>query len=182
MGRERHARGSSQLPALIHPGRNRKQLKEKRDRLLASLQKKGVLEETEYELACMEPLPEAPLPLPNDAPHLLERLAAEQPGQRIQTSVRQALQRQTQALVNRYAREYSSNHIYNLAAIVADVETGEVLAYAGNATYPADERRGTKWTSSPRPAAREVFSSPSCMPVCCTTGCCSPPCWYRTCP
>ena len=121
-------------PALIHPGRNRKQLKEKRDRLLASLQKKGVLEETEYELACMEPLPEAPLPLPNDAPHLLERLAAEQPGQRIQTSVRQALQRQTQALVNRYAREYSSNHIHNLAAIVADVETGEVLAYAGNAT------------------------------------------------
>ena len=131
-------------PALIHPGRNRKQLKEKRDRLLASLQKKGVLEETEYELACMEPLPEAPLPLPNDAPHLLERLAAEQPGQRIQTSVRQALQRQTQALVNRYAREYSSNHIYNLAAIVADVETGEVLAYAGNATYPADERRGNQ--------------------------------------
>ena len=131
-------------PALIHPGRNRKQLKEKRDRLLASLQKKGILEETEYELACMEPLPEAPLPLPNDAPHLLERLAAEQPGQRIQTSVRQALQRQTQALVNRYAREYSSNHIYNLAAIVADVETGEVLAYAGNATYPADERRGNQ--------------------------------------
>ena len=131
-------------PALIHPGRNRKQLKEKRDRLLASLQKKGVLEETEYELACMEPLPEAPLPLPNDAPHLLERLALDRPGQRIQTSVRQALQRQTQALVNRYAREYSSNHIYNLAAIVADVETGEVLAYAGNATYPADERRGNQ--------------------------------------
>ena len=131
-------------PALIHPGKNRKQLKEKRDRLLASLQKKGILEETEYELACMEPLPEAPLPLPNDAPHLLERLAAEQPGQRIQTSVRQALQRQTQALVNRYAREYSSNHIHNLAAIVADVETGEVLAYAGNATYPADERRGNQ--------------------------------------
>ena len=131
-------------PALIHPGRNRKQLKEKRDRLLASLQKKGILEETEYELACMEPLPEAPLPLPNDAPHLLERLAAEQPGQRIQTSVRQALQRQTQALVNRYVREYSSNHIHNLAAIVADVETGEVLAYAGNATYPADERRGNQ--------------------------------------
>ena len=130
-------------PALIHPGRNRKQLKEKRDRLLASLQKKGVLEETEYELACMEPLPEAPLPLPNDAPHLLERLAAEQPGQRIQTSVRQALQRQTQALVNRYAREYSSNHIHNLAAIIADVETGEVLAYAGNVYDPGDRSAGT---------------------------------------
>lgn len=44
--------------------------------------------------------------------------------------------------MNRFAREYSSNHIYNLAAIVADVETGEVLAYAGNVSYQSDERRG----------------------------------------
>ncbi len=131
-------------PALIHPGRNRKQLKEKRDRLLASLQKKGVLEETEYELACMEPLPAAPGPIAHHDPTLCESPAPQTPGQRIQTSVRQALQRQTQAIVNRYAREYSSNHIHNLAAIVADVETGEVLAYAGNATYPADERRGNQ--------------------------------------
>ena len=151
-------------PALIHPGRNRKQLKEKRDRLLASLQKKGVLEETEYELACMEPLPEAPLPLPNDAPHLLERLAAEQPGQRIQTSVRQALQRQTQALVNRYAREYSSNHIYNLAAIVADVETGEVLAYAGNADLSG--RRAAGEPSGHHYLAPQHGKHPQALPVC----------------
>lgn len=131
-------------PALIHPGRNRKRLKEKRDRLLASLKQRGKLEETEYELACMEPLPDAPLPLPDDAPHLLGRLAADRPGQRIQTSVRQALQRQVQALVDRYAREYSSNHIYNLAAIVADVESGEVLAYAGNTRIAADKSRGNQ--------------------------------------
>lgn len=112
----------------------------------------------------MEPLPEAPLPLPNDAPHLLERLAAEQPGQRIQTSVRQALQRQTQALVNRYAREYSSNHIYNLAAIVADVETGEVLAYAGNATYPG--RRAAGEPSGHHYLAPQHGKHPQALPVC----------------
>lgn len=128
-------------PALIHPGRNRKQLKAKRDKLLASLKQRGILDETEYELACMEPLPEAPVPLPNDAPHLLERLAAQAPGTRISTSVRQMLQRQTQDIVNRYALEYSSNHIHNIAAIIADVETGEVLAYAGNATFKADARK-----------------------------------------
>ena len=129
-------------PALIHPGRNRRQLKEKRDRLLGILLKNNKINLTEYELACMEPLPEAPLPLPNDAPHLLERLAQDKPGERIQTSVRQGLQQQTQAIVNRFAQEYSYNHVYNLAAIVADVETGEVLAYAGNATYSKKKERG----------------------------------------
>lgn len=131
-------------PALIHPGRNRKQLKIKRDNLLATLHKNGTLDQTEYELACMEPLPEAPVPLPNDAPHLLERLAADAPGTRITSSVRQSLQQQTQALVDRYAREYGSNYIHNLAALVADVETGEVLAYAGNVSFQGNERHGNQ--------------------------------------
>ncbi|WP_187117249.1 penicillin-binding protein 1C [Parabacteroides bouchesdurhonensis] len=131
-------------PALIHPGRNRKQLKAKRDKLLGMLNAKGILSNTEYELSCMEPLPDAPVPLPDNAPHLLERLAAETPGKRIATSIRQTLQRQTQETVNRYAREYSSNHINNLAAIIADVETGEVLAYAGNVSFKSDEKKGNQ--------------------------------------
>ena len=131
-------------PALIHPGRNRRQLKTKRDNLLFTLKERGIIDNTEYELSCMEPLPEAPAPLPDEAPHLLERLAALTPGTRITTSVHYSLQKQTQELVNRYALEYSSNHIHNLAAIIADVETGEVLAYAGNASFKADEKRGNQ--------------------------------------
>lgn len=131
-------------PALIHPGRNRAQLKAKRDKLLAALKEKGALDETEYELSLLEPLPEAPVPLPDEAPHLLERLAAGAPGTRITTSVRRMLQRQTQEIVNRYARDYASNHIHNLAALVADTETGEVLAYAGNVTFKADARKGNQ--------------------------------------
>ena len=131
-------------PALIHPGRNRNQLKRKRDQLLSSLKESSLIDQTEYELACLEPLPEAPVPLPDEAPHLLERLAANAPGTRIITSVQQMLQRQTQEIVNRYIRDYSSNHIHNLAAIIANVETGEVLAYAGNASFKADERKGNQ--------------------------------------
>ncbi|MDR3141073.1 MAG: penicillin-binding protein 1C [Tannerellaceae bacterium] len=131
-------------PALIHPGRNRRQLKEKRDRLLKILNNKGVLDDTEYGLSCMEPLPEAPLPLPDEAPHLLERLAVRGQGRRLVSSVQYRLQKQTREIVDRYALQYSSNHIYNLAALVADVETGEVLAYAGNVSYPSDERKGNK--------------------------------------
>lgn len=131
-------------PALIHPGRNRKQLRDKRDKLLKTLKKNGVLDETTYELALMEPLPDAPVPLPNTAPHLLERLAAGAPGTRITTSIRQMLQKQTQEVVNRYARDYSSNYIHNLAALITDTETGEVLAYAGNVTFTADNRKGNQ--------------------------------------
>lgn len=54
------------------------------------------------------------------------------------------LQRQTQEIVNRYARDYASNHIHNLAALIADAETGEVLAYAGNVTFKADARKGNQ--------------------------------------
>lgn len=131
-------------PALIHPGRNRARLKAKRDKLLSVLKEMGALDETEYELSLLEPLPEAPVPLPNEAPHLLERLAANTPGTRITTSVSRMLQRQTQEIVNRYARDYASNHIHNLAALIADTETGEVLAYAGNVTFKADERKGNQ--------------------------------------
>lgn len=129
-------------PRLIHPGRNRDALKAKRDGLLALLHTRGVLDRTTYELACLEPLPDAPLRLPDEAPHLMERLAAETPGRRITTSVGRGLQQQVQRIVDRYAAEYRSNHIRNLAAVVADVETGEVLAYAGNARWDGKQREG----------------------------------------
>ena len=121
-------------PALIHPGRNRAELKQKRDKLLLRLYEKHILDKTEYELACMEALPEKPLPLPNEAPHLLERLAIEKQENRIQTMVDPTLQQQVQRLVNRYVADYRSNHIYNVAALVADVESGKILAYVGNVT------------------------------------------------
>lgn len=129
-------------PALIHPGRNRDALREKRNNLLGKLRDNGTIDDLQYDLACLEPLPEAPLPLPVHAPHLTERLAAENPGTNIRTTVNSSLQRRTQDVVDRYARLYASNHIYNVAAIVADTETGEVLAYAGNASFGAEEARG----------------------------------------
>lgn len=131
-------------PGLIHPGRNRKQLKTKRDKLLIRLKEKNILDNTTCELSCMEPLPEAPLPLPDDAPHLTERLAKEFPGKRVRSSIRQPLQKLVTETVDRYAREYNFNYIRNLAAIIADVETGQVLAYAGNASFKADEKHGNQ--------------------------------------
>ena len=130
-------------PSLIHPGRNRDQLKAKRDFLLKKLFDAGYIDRTDYDLACAEPLPEAPVPLPAIAPHLLDRLSVERPGERIVSTVDYNYQRQVQSIVDSYARKYSlSNHVHNVSVLVAYVESGEVLAYSGNASFSSDERHG----------------------------------------
>ncbi|MDO8365476.1 MAG: transglycosylase domain-containing protein [Saprospiraceae bacterium] len=64
-------------PALIHPGRNRAVLLAKRNRLLQKLWEEGRMSASECNYSKEEPLPEQPLPLPQLAPHLLDRLILE---------------------------------------------------------------------------------------------------------
>ena len=129
-------------PALIHPGRNRDALKAKRDRLLIRLSEKGYITREECELAVMEPIPDSPISLPNDAPHLLERLVKSSSDNSLTTTLDGLLQRQVQSIIDRYALSNKANQIHNIAAIVADVKSGEVLAYAGNVSFRSEERHG----------------------------------------
>ncbi len=119
-------------PALIHPGRNRKRLKTKRDALLDRLQAAGYLDRQSCELAKEEPLQERPQALPRLAPHLLER-AAEQGPRKLRTTIRANLQRTVNRIVKEHSRDLAGNEIHNLAAIIIEVETGNILAYTGNA-------------------------------------------------
>jgi len=125
-------------PALIHPGRNRKALFEKRNRLLDRLLDQGIIDELTCSLAKEESLPERPLPLPRLAPHLMDRAYLEhfRGQQNKRTKLTSTLDRNLQATVNRVLENHhqhlKENHIYNAAVIVMEVETGNVLAYAGN--------------------------------------------------
>lgn len=128
-------------PALIHPGRNRAVLLEKRNRLLQKLWEKGLLTASECDYAKEEPLPEQPLPLPQLAPHLLDRFILEQQKRlgnkqknrfRLQSSLDKPLQERITEILRRRQELYRGNDIHNLAAVVLDVSTGEVLAYVGN--------------------------------------------------
>lgn len=123
-------------PSLIHLSRNREALRQKRDGLLARLRDQGTISESEYSLALSEPLPEAPMPIPNQAPHLLARLARQHNGQRIQSTIDLHLQQSVQQIADRYSTTYKSNYISDIGIVVADVETGEVLAYVGNSSQP----------------------------------------------
>lgn len=123
-------------PSLIHLSRNREALRQKRDLLLGRLRDAGRISSDEYALAIAEPLPEAPLPIPNQAPHLLSRVAGQRPGQHTRSTIDLRLQQNVQQIADRYSASYKANYISDLAILVADVETGQVLAYVGNSSQP----------------------------------------------
>lgn len=123
-------------PALIHPGRNRTALLQKRNRLLDRLLQKGVIDRLTCDLAKEEQLPEAPLPLPNLAPQLLDRIVKENtvPGKtRFRTTINNGLQQQATRILERRHAALAGNGIHNLAAVILDVRNNKVLAYLGNA-------------------------------------------------
>lgn len=119
-------------PALVHPGRRRGSLRTKRDRLLDRLLADGLLTPLEWSLAREEPLPEAPLRLPDRAPHLLATLGRDHTGS-LRTTLSASLQERATAVVARHAARLRTERIMNAAAVVVDIATGEVLAYVGNA-------------------------------------------------
>lgn len=122
-------------PSLINTAKNREILKEKRDFLLKKLYTKNIISEEEYELAILEPIPEHPNPYPMHAYHLVNRAAKEFPNNnsKIETTIDINLQKQINEIVNIYNQKYKANHIYNIACLVLEVESGKTLAYVGNA-------------------------------------------------
>jgi penicillin-binding protein 1C len=123
-------------PSLVTPGRNRTTLKAKRDRLLHRLREAGELSNMDLQLALAERLVEAPVPLPNEAPHLLETLRAQHPGlSRFQTTLDPRLQLAATQMVRDRAAVLAREQIHNSAAIIVDNRSFEVLAYVGNADW-----------------------------------------------
>ncbi len=123
-------------PSLIYPGRNSDRLRAKRDRLLLALAERGHIDSLTCSLAMSEPLPGAAMPMPSLAPHFTNRVWFEQPGTRIITTLDPVLQREVTELVNRQQAALEGNLIHNAAALVVEVASGQVLAYAGNSTLP----------------------------------------------
>ncbi|MFZ5939095.1 MAG: penicillin-binding protein 1C [Bacteroidota bacterium] len=120
-------------PALLHPGRNRDELLQKRNRLLTRLLETGRIDSLTWSLACTEPLPARPRELPNIVPQLCDRLMVSNRGQRVYTTIDAHLQRKVNEVASLHYRHLSVNQIHNLACLVLEVESGAVRAYVGNA-------------------------------------------------
>jgi penicillin-binding protein 1C len=123
-------------PALIHPGRGRERLLQKRNTLLQRLHATDQLSAVDLRLALLEALPAAPQPLPRIAPHLLDTLANQYPGQhRFVTTLDRRLQEKVEAQAHAHAATLALQQIHNLAVLVIDNSNFEVLAYVGNSAY-----------------------------------------------
>jgi len=132
-------------PSLVHPGRNRDILLKKRNTLLDNLYTAGKIDKNSCDLAKLEPLPGEPLPLPQDAPHLLQRFIKENKKgnisatTKIQTTIDGSLQKNVAAIIQQHQSVLKGNGINNACALVLDVETGNTLAYVGNIADPANK-------------------------------------------
>ncbi|WP_300569198.1 penicillin-binding protein 1C [Flavobacterium sp.] len=124
-------------PSLIYPGKNQLKLLKKRNTLLLKLKNEGIIDEQTYELAIDEPLPQKPYDLPQIAPHLLQRVAKNQEGTRLKTTLDIALQNRVNQMAKYYYNQYKQNEVNNLAILVIDVQTRNVISYVGNS--PSDE-------------------------------------------
>jgi len=130
-------------PALIHISKNRDKLKLKRDNLLHKLHHKKIISDVELELALDENLPDKPLPLPQFAYHLANRIGKEKGNIIAKTTLNYELQKRISELVARKQEGYKNNGIYNLAVLISDVKTGEVIGYVGNVLQDGDRSLGS---------------------------------------
>jgi len=124
-------------PGLIHPGRNRDALLDKRNALLKKLAENGTIDAAELSLALDEPIPSAPHPLPDLAPHLLSHYARS--GKTWRSELDESLQVQLTDLVQRYSDVLAMNGVHNAGLLVMETNTGIVRAYVGNTASPGND-------------------------------------------
>lgn len=131
-------------PAMIHPGKNRALLKAKRDDLLLRLHEADKISEMELQLAKIEPLPDRPLALPRLAPHLLATLmkTSESGRHRFESTLEKAVQIAAREIVNQHGRQLALQEIHNVAALIVDNRSSEVVAYIGNSNTTGDSNHG----------------------------------------
>ena len=126
-------------PAMIHLSKGRKTLLDKRNRLLKQLLEKKTIDSSTYELAISEPLPDEPHPLPQIAPYLVSRFYQERNGEYSRSTINRGIQTQVEDLAERWSNEFGRSDIRNLAILVIDIPSNQVVAYCGNVHFDRNQ-------------------------------------------
>ena len=137
-------------PSLIHPGRSRERLGQKRDELLQRLPRSktfipkrfGVprLSEEDAGLAMMERIPDRPFEMLMMAYHYLAEQEKHHHGEQIASTIDANLQQAVIDIMKHHHEVNVMNSIDNAAVYVVDYLNDEVLAYVGN-NWDADDAR-----------------------------------------
>lgn len=129
-------------PAMIHPGRSRERLLDKRDALLRRMTdpkayipkryRPGEFTRDDCELAMMEKLPEKPYDMPQLAYHYLMDQEKRHKGEQIHSNIDYRLQQKVMEVMERHYQANTQNQIENAAVYVVDYLSNDVVAYVGN--------------------------------------------------
>ena len=135
-------------PSMIHPGKARERLLDKRDALLLRMTQSKVhsprryrlprLSYDDYELALMERLPNKPYDMPMLAYHYLIDQEKVNKGEQIHSSIDYQLQQNVIQVMERHHQANTLNQIENAAVYVVDYLNDRVVAYVGNNAHAAD--------------------------------------------
>ena len=125
-------------PGAMHLQKNTQKLLNKRDALLEKLHAKGVIDNDNLKLALSEPLPRIKR-TKNIAPHLSLRLSSAQnaldSAPNIHTTIDKSLQLRLESILKNHHQKLSALGIQNVAAIIVDTHSREVVAYGGSQDF-----------------------------------------------
>lgn len=130
-----------QSPERRRPDRHPAVAQAARDRVLARMAQHGVLSDAERAAAARDPMPRSLRPFPRLAPHLAERLRASEPDSaRFDLTLDAGLQERLQQVAAEAARKGEAR--LSAAMIVADHQSGDVLAAIGSPDFSDAARQG----------------------------------------
>jgi len=122
-------------PALLNLQIGREELRDKRNRLLARLQKSGLMDSTTLLLAQAESLPAGHFKLPFEAPHFAQQIINAAGGGIVKSSLDLRLQETVEGRLKAHHAYLKSRGIANLAVLVAETQTGKVRTYMGSQDF-----------------------------------------------
>lgn len=130
-----------QSPERRRPDRFPDTARAARDRVLSRATAAGVLSGTEATAATREAIPITRQPFPAHAPHMADRALAANPAKSVhRLCIDDSLQIALETLAADTLRSMGDR--VQIALVVADHQTGEILASIGSAAFQADKRQG----------------------------------------
>jgi len=129
-------------PGMVFPTKNNVQLLEKRNQLLANLLENEIIDNETYELSLLEHAPREIIPFPLIAPHLTEKIHAENRLPIVCTSIDPDIQYETNFFLKQHIGQQQQLGIMNACALVLDNQTGKVVSYVGSQDFHDMDHHG----------------------------------------
>lgn len=130
-----------QSPERRRPDRAHDTARAARDRVLSRMARQGVIDADEMQMAQTEAIPRKMVPFSQLTPHLADRiLAADPETQRFDLTIDAGVQTRMEQLLRDATRQQGAR--LSAAMVVADYQTGEVLASVGSPGYSDTQRLG----------------------------------------